>query len=93
MDEILKLAKELKDEIDKLPLFQEYNRVKKLLEDDPEIKQLKKEIALAKSRGDDNTHQELLARYNNHPLVVNYTSLQIEVYEYLKQVSDIVNKK
>ena len=93
MSEPIEIARELKAELDKLPLFIEYKRVKSLLEGDEEIKSLKKEIALAKVHHDDKLHKSLLDRYNSHPLVNNYNALQEEVWDYLKQISDIVNKK
>ena len=92
MDKIIELANELKVELDKLPLFQEYKRVKNLVETSLELEELKREIALAKLH-DENRHQTLLDEYHNHPLIVNYDALQNEVYDYLKQISDIVNKK
>ena len=93
MSDSIKIAKELKSEIDKLPLFQEYYRVKDLVKNDESIKSLKAEITKAKLNKNNKKHKLLLDKYNSHPLVVNYVSLQKEVYEYLKQVSDIVNKK
>lgn len=93
MDESIKLAKELKEEILKEPLIVEYLRVKELVEKDEEINLLKKDIALAKAHKDDKLHQALLSRYNNHPLVVNYNVLKEEVNEYLLEISKIVNKK
>ena len=93
MTDPIELAKELKQEIDKLPLFQEYLRIKDLLEKDESVNSLKKEIALAKQNGNNELHKELLNKYNSHPIVTNYSILQNEVYEYLKQVTDIINKK
>ena len=93
MDKILELTSQLKEEIDNLPLFQEYLRVKKLINESKELEGLKKEIALAKIHHDDQRHKELLDQYNSHPLIVNCESLKAEVYDYLKQISEIVNKK
>ena len=93
MDKILELTTQLKEEIDNLPLFQEYLRVKQLINESEEIEGLKKEIALAKIHHDDERHKELLDQYNSHPLIVNYESLKAEVYDYLKHISEIVNKK
>ena len=93
MDKIIELAKELKTELDNLPLFQEYKRIKELVDSSDEIEELKRKIALAKIHEDSDEHQRLLDEYNNHPLIVNYNSLKNEVYDYLKQISEIVNKK
>ena len=93
MDKAIELAKELKQELDSLPLFQEYKRVKGLVENDPEINSLKKEIALAKTHGETKEHKRLLEKYNNHPLIQNFESLKNDVYKYLQEVSEIINKK
>lgn len=93
MNESIEIAKELKCELEKLPLIQEYRKVKTLLENDPELRELKAQITKAKLNNDVELHKSLLDKYNLHPLVNNYQVLQEEVYEYLKQVSDIVNKK
>ena len=93
MNESIKLAKELKEEILKEPLIVEYLRVKELVESNEEINSLKKQIALAKANKDNDLHKLLLDRYNNHPLVVNYNILKEEVNEYLLEISKIVNKK
>ena len=93
MDKVLELAQELKAELDNTPLFQEYKRIKGLLDSSDEIEDLKRQIALAKIHHEDDKHIHLLDEYNNHPLVVNYESLKNEVYDYLHQISEIVNKK
>ena len=93
MDKITELANELKKELDDLPLFQEYKRVKALVDSSSEIEVLKKQIALAKVRNENEKHKALLEQYNSHPLIVNLNALENEVYDYLKQISEIVNKK
>ena len=93
MDRITELANELKKELDNLPLFQEYKRMKDLVDSSSEIQGLKKQIALAKAHHEDDKHKMLLEEYNIHPLIVNLNALENEVYDYLKQISDIVNKK
>ncbi len=93
MNESIEIAKELKGELEKIPLIQEYRKVKTLLENDSELKELKAQITKAKLNNDVELHKSLLDKYNSHPMVNNYQVLQEEVYEYLKQVSDIVNKK
>ena len=93
MNNSIEIAKELKKELDQLPLFIEYKRVKSLVESNLEIKELKASIAKAKAAHNEILHSELLAKYNNHPLIVNLNSLEIELASYLKQISEIVNKK
>ncbi len=93
MDKILEIANELKTEINNLPLFIEYKRVKELVDNSEEIETLKRQIALAKVHQENEKHKALLEEYNSHPLIVNLTALESEAYEYLKQISEIVNKK
>ena len=93
MDRINELANELKKELDDLPLFQEYKRVKTMVDSSDEINELKKQIALAKSHNEIDKHKALLEQYHSHPLIVNLDALENEVYDYLKQISEIVNKK
>lgn len=93
MNDAIELAKELKEEILKEPLIVEYFRIKRLVESNEEINALKRDIALAKAHHEDELHKELLAKYNSHPLVVNYNTLKEEVNEYLSEISKIVNKK
>ena len=93
MSDSLKLAQDLKVEIEKEPLIIEYRRIKSLVDNDEDISRLKKEIALAKVNKEDALHKELLAKYHNHPLVSNLEVLKEEVNEYLLEISKIVNKK
>ena len=93
MSDPIELAKEFKVEIEKEPLIIEYRRVKSLIDSNEEIASLKKEIALAKVHKDDKLHKELLDKYHNHPLIVNYEVLKEEVNSYLSEISKIVNKK
>lgn len=93
MSDVLELAKELKNAIEDEPLIIEYRNVKKQIDDNEEISSLKKQIALAKLHKDDALHKELLDKYHNHPLVVNYDYLSEEVKNLLADISQIVNKK
>ena len=45
MNRAIELTYELKKELDSLPLFQEYKRIKKLIDNSEELKELKREIA------------------------------------------------
>ena len=89
MNRAIELTYELKKELDSLPLFQEYKRIKNLIDNSEELKELKREIA--KSPKDQKN--ALLKQYNSHPLVVNYKELENEVSEYLLQICEIINKK
>ncbi len=91
MNRVIELTEELKKELDSLPLFQEYRRIKTLVDNSNELKELKTEIV--KSVADKERHQELLDKYNGHPLIVNLTTLEKEVSDYLKEICEIINKK
>ena len=88
MDKVIESAKELKAELDKLPLFQEYKRVKALYDNDEEIKELKKQVVRAKNENRLEDHHLLLETLHNHPLYINYTELHEEVEDYLKEITN-----
>ena len=91
MSDVIKLTKELKQDLDNLPLFQEYKRVKELVSSNEELNELHKEICQVSKTQDKAKHQALLERYNSHPLIVNLRELEGEVREYLAQISEIIN--
>ena len=93
MSNPIELAKELKAEIDKEPVVIEYKRIKSLIDCNEELQELKRQIALAKAHKDNDLHKSLLAKYNNHPLIINYQVLKEEVSGLLQEISNIVNKK
>ena len=93
MDKLIELSDGLKKELDSLPLFQEYSFLKKEIENNKELKELKRKIILAKKDNNLEEHQRLLDEYNSHPLVVNFLELQEEVFDYLKTIGDILNEK
>ena len=90
MDKVIETAKALKSELDNLPLFQEYKRIKLEIETSSEIKELKKQIVRAKNENRLDDHKRLLEEYNSHPLIVNFESLQEEVRDYLKEITEIL---
>ena len=89
MSKAIELAHELKKELDSLPLFQEYKRIKGLVDSSEELKELKARIVKANS----SEKKKLLDEYNSHPLVVNYNQLSEEVRVYLQEICEIINKK
>ena len=91
MNKVIELTYELKKELDELPLFQEYRRIKSLVDNSIELKELKQEIVKSSSNKEEN--KRLIEKYNSHPLVVNLKELESEVSDYLKQICEIINKK
>lgn len=90
MDEVVELAKTLKQEIDKLPEMQEYLRLKSLLEKDEELATMRSEIARLQNEGKTKEKENLLAIYNSHPLVNNFYIAKEEVTNLLSSISQIL---
>lgn len=91
MDKLIKEAKELREDIDSLNEVQEYYRLKKLYENDEELKQMRLEIARLKQQGKEEERNNLLAIYNSHPLVNNYELAKAEVESILLAIKNIIN--
>lgn len=91
MDKILEKTAVLRENLDELAIFKEYKSLKEVIQKDPEIKELKKQIVRAKNENRLEDHKRLLDEYNSHPLIVNFGVIENEVKEYLKEVSDILN--
>lgn len=90
MDELIKSAKEIREDVDNLPLVKEYYRLKELYENDKELEKLRKEIARLASEGKEEERKNLLHIYETHPLVSNYTSVKEEVMELLLSIKNII---
>ena len=91
MNRAIELTYELKKELDSLPLFQEYKRLKDVVDNSPELVEFRKEIV--RNTNNKEKHQALLDEYNNNPIVHNFKELESEVSEYLKEICEIINKK
>ena len=90
MDKVIELTYELKEELNSLPLIQEYKRIKHLVDTSSELKEMKEEIARTNDKSE---KDKLLKGYKSHPLMVNYDALEKEVSEYLLEICEIINKK
>lgn len=90
MDEVIKKAQELSEQIKKEPLVIEYLHLKELLENDEELKNLRKEIVKAALEKDEKKHQALKEMYDNHPLVNNYYLMKEEVENLLFGIKSLV---
>ncbi len=93
MSDVIELTKELKKELDELPLFIEYKRVSELVSSNEELQELHNEICRISKSEDKDKHNQLLNKYNSHPLIVNLRELELEVSEYLSSISQIINKR
>ena len=91
MDEVIKLAQSLRKDIDNLPEIKEYYALKKLMEEDADLREMRKEIARLKSEGKEEERSNLLKIYNSHPIVNNYELAKQEVESILRSIKDIIN--
>lgn len=87
MDKVIEATIKLKEEMNKLPLFIEYQKAKEDYENNEEIKELKKLIVRAKNESRLDDHKKLLEEFHSHPLYINYLNLSEEVNAYLKEIS------
>ena len=91
MDKVIEEAKKLREGIDNLPEVQEYYRLKKLIEDDKELSQMRKEIARLKSLGKEEERNNLIKVYENNPLVNNFYIAKQEVQSILVTIKNIID--
>lgn len=92
MDKILTLTKELKDLIEETDLVKEYRRVEALYKSNQELLDLSKAIKEAEDNKNEALRQQLVKTFNSNPLVKNYMGLKEDVFDYLKEITDIINK-
>ena len=90
MDKIIKEAQSLRDDIDSLPEIKEYYRLKELYENDQNLKAMRRDIARLKSEGKEEERNNLLERYNSHPLVNNYELAKEEAERILLVIKNII---
>jgi len=91
MDEIIEAAKQIREDIDSLPIVQEYYRLKDLYENDKELEELRREIARLTNEGKEEEKKNLLHIYENHPLVNNYNIAKEQVQELLLSIKEIID--
>ena len=91
MDKVIEEAKKLREDIDNLPEVQEYYRLKKLIEKDKELSQMRKEIARLKSLGKEEERNNLIKVYENNPLVNNFYIAKQEVQSILVTLKNIID--
>ena len=90
MDKIIQLAKELRKEIDDLPEMKEYLKLKQLLEDNRELKNMRSDIARLTNEGKLKERDNLLSIYNSHPLVNNFYLAKEEIKTILQTIKNII---
>ncbi len=90
MNKVIETAKKLKESLLELPEFKEYLNLKDLYEKDESLKQMRLDIARLKKEGKEEERNNLIAIYNNHPLVNNYNIAKEEVKEILQAIKDMI---
>ena len=90
MDKVLEKAKELKAAIDETPEMKEYLHNKEQFENSEEVIELKHNIANLRAKGKFEKANNLLALYNNHPIVVNYEASKEALYELLNTIQTLI---
>lgn len=90
MNDPIAIAKSLRKEIEKTPEYQEYSRYQKLIENDAQLAELRKNIVRAKNENRIEDYNQLSNQYNNHVLVVNYLRSKEELSSLLKTMQNII---
>lgn len=91
MNNVENATKELKQYLLSLPEVKEYLSLKKTYENDPSLKELKKQIVRAKNENRMDDYHSLKEQFDTNPLVNNYLNAKNEVASILKEISDILN--
>ena len=91
MTNIDEALKTLKAELDNSSVIKEYLRLKEVIENDEDLKSMRKEIARLTNENKKEEHDALLEIYNSHPIVVNYQLAREEVVSLLSQIKDVLS--
>ena len=92
MDNVIECAKKLKEELNALPLIKEFLNLKKEIEVNDEIKELKENLAYLKNNNKEEEYKNLLKIYHANPLINNYEILKEDVYALLDEIKNIIEK-
>lgn len=92
MDKIIQKAKEIRNLIEEIPEVQEYLKLKKIIENDEELKDIRKKIVELKSKDLLEEAKNLQEIHDTHPLVHNFYLLKEELRNILQMVKDIIGE-
>lgn len=90
MDKVIEAATKLSTAIEELPEVQEYLRLKSLLEQNEELKEMRTNIARLTNEGKLEKRDNLIKIYNSNPLVSNFEISRKEVEQILLQIKNIL---
>lgn len=85
------LLEQLKTALDNNEEIKEYLSLKEIVENDPELKKMRQEIARLTNEGKVEEKNNLIETYNSHPIVVNYNESRTEVINLLNQIKTILS--
>ncbi len=99
MTDIEKKLEIVKEELYSDSSVMEYFRLKKAIEENEELKKLdieirkiQKEVCRKNNKQnilDDEKLKELKAKFDNHPLIVNYNKVKEEVFSLLNEIKEV----
>ncbi|MCQ2776725.1 MAG: YlbF family regulator [Bacilli bacterium] len=92
MDKVIEKAIELSGEIKNMPEIVEFLRLKGLMEEDKELKELRNNIARLTEENKLEERDNLLKIYNSNPLVNNYEVARENALALLRTVKNVLNK-
>ena len=92
MDKVIEKAIELSDEIKNKPEIVEFLRLKGLMEEDKELKELRNNIARLTEENKLEERDNLLKIYNSNPLVNNYEVARENALALLRTVKNVLDK-
>ncbi|HPS19251.1 MAG TPA: YlbF family regulator [Bacilli bacterium] len=92
MDKIAQLTDELASDLQELPEIKEFLRLKKLMETNKELADMRSNIARLTQDNKEEEKANLLAIYNSHPLVNNYNIAKEEAARILRTIQNILSE-
>jgi len=92
MDKIAQLTDELASDLQELPEIKEFLRLKKLMETNKELADMRSNIARLAQDNKEEEKANLLAIYNSHPLVNNYNIAKEEAARILRTIQNILSE-
>lgn len=92
MNNPIEEAKKLRDLLLESETVKEYLFLKAQIEFNEELEDMKKQIALATSKENKVLKDELLVKYNAHPLINNFNIVKDELISLLTTIKNIISE-
>jgi len=91
MSDPVELAKKLRQDLEKTEEFKNYFRLKELIENSEELKELRTSIARLNSQNKFEEANALKKIYDSNPLVNNFYQAKQEISEILNQIKNMIS--